>query len=151
MEFGAFAPHEIGVATVYPGVTAALLDAALGEGPAAVLCCFGSGTVPSESPGLEDVLREHARRQTVVAISQSGHGGVHLGAYAAAAALQAAGVVDGRDLTLEAALAALHVALACALDAPGTAAFVSGVARQSAGWRADRASPPHRVSRPAEV
>ncbi|WP_225733617.1 asparaginase domain-containing protein [Pseudoclavibacter sp. CFCC 13611] len=132
LEFGAFAPHEIGVAMVYPGVTAAQLDAALGNGPAAVLCCFGSGAVPSGTPGVEDVLRQHARRQTVVAISQSGHGGVHLGAYAAAAPLQTAGVVDGRDLTLEAALAALHVALACGLCGAGAADFVAAVAGQSA-------------------
>lgn len=132
LEFGAFAPHEIGVAMVYPGVTAAQLDAALGNGPAAVLCCFGSGAVPSGTPGVEDVLRQHARRQAVVAISQSGHGGVHLGAYAAAAPLQTAGVVDGRDLTLEAALAALHVALACGLYGAGAADFVAAVAGQSA-------------------
>lgn len=55
---------------------------------------------------------------TVVNVSQCLNGEVQQGAYATGAALDAAGVLPGLDLTPEAAFAKLHLLLARGLPAP---------------------------------
>lgn len=91
-----------------PGVTAGDLRAATGGGPdGLVLECYGTGNGPLERPGMAEALREACDRLPVVAISQCATGGVDLGRYAVARGLVDAGVIDGGDMTVEAALAKL--------------------------------------------
>lgn len=99
---------------VVPGLPAALLDAILDMAPRGlVIECYGSGTVPSVDGHMQTFLERLVRRGTVaVALSQAAHGGIRLGAYAAGSALVKAGVIDGRDMTFEAAFAKLHHLLA---------------------------------------
>ncbi|PWR20783.1 asparaginase [Zavarzinia compransoris] len=99
---------------VVPGMQPALLDALLDLGPQGlILECYGSGTVPGLGGRMLGFLeRAMNRGVVVVALSQALHGGVRLGTYAAGSALVKAGVIDGRDLTFEAAFTKLHHLLA---------------------------------------
>ena len=91
-----------------PGVTAEdLRCATLGSPDALVLECYGSGNAPMARPGMLGTLREIGDRMPVVAITQCAGGGVDLGRYAVGRELAAAGVIDGSDLTVEAAIAKL--------------------------------------------
>ncbi|WP_449277833.1 asparaginase domain-containing protein [Leucobacter sp. GX24907] len=91
-----------------PACTADDLRAAIGGRPdGLVLECYGSGNGPMSRPGMLGALREVCSDVPVVAITQCSSGGVDLSRYAVGQELAAAGVIDGSDLTLEAALAKL--------------------------------------------
>jgi L-asparaginase len=95
-----------------PGVTADDLRAAIGGRPdGLVLECYGTGTAPTARPGMVDALREACAAMPVVAVTQCDTGGIDFSRYAAADPLTACGVIDGGDMTLEAALAKLGFAL----------------------------------------
>lgn len=87
-----------------PAVTADDLRAAVGGRPdGLVLECYGSGNAPVARPGMLGTLRELCAALPVVAITQCATGGVDLARYAVGRELAAAGVIDGSDLTVEAA------------------------------------------------
>ncbi|WP_336651491.1 MULTISPECIES: asparaginase domain-containing protein [unclassified Leucobacter] len=91
-----------------PAVTAADLRAAVGGQPEGlVLECYGSGNAPMARPGMLGALREICGSLPVVAVTQCSVGGVDLARYAVGRELAAAGVIDGSDLTAEAATAKL--------------------------------------------
>ena len=91
-----------------PGVTAEDLRCATLSNPdALVLECYGSGNAPMARPGMLGTLREIGTRMPVAAITQCSGGGVDLTRYAVGRELAAAGVIDGSDLTVEAAIAKL--------------------------------------------
>ena len=91
-----------------PAVTAADLRALVGANPdGLVLECYGSGNAPMVRPGMPAVLREITAKIPVVAITQAALGGVSLGRYSVGHALAATGVIDGSDLTVEAAVSKL--------------------------------------------
>lgn len=95
-----------------PGVTADDLRAAIGGGPdGLVLECYGSGTAPTARPGIAEALREVCATLPVVAVTQCDTGGVDFARYAVAGQLALSGVIDGGDMTLEAAIAKLGFAL----------------------------------------
>ena len=96
---------------VVPGLTADTVRAVLGSGARGlVLSTYGTGTLPG---GLVPAL-ESARDADVVvlAVSQCLRGHIDLGRYEAGAAAEAAGVVSGGGMTVEAALAKTMVGLA---------------------------------------
>ncbi|TMV09029.1 asparaginase [Ruegeria sediminis] len=104
--------HSIAVLAVAPGVSAGVLEYAAETCDGFVLRCYGSGTVPN-TPGLRRALEiAGTRRIPVVAVSQCPEGGLAFGTYASAAILRRHGVIDGRDMTVEAAYAKLAYALA---------------------------------------
>ncbi len=113
--------HETGRAraaflSVAPGVPSDLFQHAAETCDGLVLRCYGSGTVPG-TPGLAKALATaHARDIPVLAVSQCPEGGMALGTYAAAAILRDHGVIDGRDMTVEAAYAKLTYILAANPD-----------------------------------
>lgn len=91
-----------------PAVTAADLRAMVGGQPdGLVLECYGSGNAPMARPGMLGTLREICGSMPVVAVTQCAVGGVDLARYAVGRELAAAGVIDGSDLTVEAATAKL--------------------------------------------
>lgn len=95
-----------------PGVTAADLRATLASSPAGlVLECYGSGNGPMSRPDMHTALREVAAAIPVVAITQCAVGTVDLTRYAVGRELASTGVIDGGDLTLEAAIGKLGFAL----------------------------------------
>lgn len=107
----AFGAHDVAVLAFAPGVSSRVFQLALRECDGVILRCYGSGTAP-EHPDLAEGLKIAAdRRIPVVAVSQCPEGGMALGTYAAGAILRDGGVIDGRDMTVEAAYAKLLFAL----------------------------------------
>jgi L-asparaginase len=138
--FELVAPESGSVQTLRwaPGFAAPTLPSVLALAPRAiVLCCYGAGTLPSLGGKMAEFLSQaRAMKVVVVAISQVAHGGLHLGAYAAGASLLDAGVVDGHDMTFEAAYAKLHhlVArgdVAAAIGTAMTSSLAGEVCQQS--------------------
>ena len=108
--------HKVAFLSVAPGVQTDLFEYAAQTCDGLVLRCFGSGTVPG-TQGLARALTTAANRAIpVVAVSQCPEGGMALGTYAAAAILRRHGVIDGGDMTVEAAYAKLTYALAHSAD-----------------------------------
>ncbi|MEX0278258.1 MAG: asparaginase [Ruegeria sp.] len=103
--------HQVAVLAMAPGVPDGLLEHPAETLDGMVLRCYGSGTAPATA-GLERALRICSdRRVPVVAVSQCPEGGMALGTYAAGAILRDNGVVDGRDMTVEAAYSKLNYVL----------------------------------------
>jgi len=106
----------IGILAMAPGMPASLLRHAAETCDGLVLRCFGSGTAP-DTEGLRTALEiARSRRIPVVGVSQCPEGGIALGTYAAARILLDHDVVDGRDMTVEAAYAKLAHTLALSAD-----------------------------------
>lgn len=106
------APARVISVRFVPGMIADDLRAAVGGNPdGLVLECYGSGNAPMSRPGMGEVLQEICARIPVVAVTQCAAGGVDAGRYAIGGELMATGVIDGADMTLEAALAKLGFGL----------------------------------------
>lgn len=102
-----------------PGLPLSVVQSMLDLKPQAlILQCYGAGNVPDRDPALLDMLGSANERGTVlVACSQSLHGAVAIGTYAAGAGMTAAGVVGARDMTFEAIYVKLHHLFALGLGA----------------------------------
>ncbi len=100
-----------------PGVTADDLRAAVGAQPdGLVLECYGSGNAPMARPGMAAALKEISDRMPIIAVTQCATGSVDSTRYAVGSELAATGVIDGADMTLEAALAKLSYLLDLGLE-----------------------------------
>ncbi|SHH03324.1 asparaginase [Cognatishimia maritima] len=102
---------DVAILAMAPGLSTGMFQYAAEQSDALLLRVYGSGTAP-ESAGLVRALRRAQDRGIpVLAVSQCPEGGMALGTYAAGAVLRDNGVIDGRDMTVEAAYAKLHHAL----------------------------------------
>lgn len=105
----------VGLVKVTPGLSPAVLSAAFDAHPrGVVLECYGAGTAPAFVAAVAG--EAVAKGGVVLAVTQCEDGPVHLDRYAVGAALARAGVIDGGDLTTEAALAKLGVLIDAELD-----------------------------------
>lgn len=105
---GGAARARVAVLRLYPGMSIELLRAALAAPmQGLVLECFGLGNGPHLDRDFIEVLTAARDRVAVVDVTQCPSGSVYLADYATGAAMKAAGVVPGADLTTEAALAKL--------------------------------------------
>ncbi|OAN54586.1 hypothetical protein A6A04_11705 [Paramagnetospirillum marisnigri] len=97
------------IATLSPGLGGAALGALLGHDSVkgCVLRGFGSGNAPADPHLLEAIRRTVAAGKPVVGVSQCLEGMVETGRYHSGLGLARAGVLDGGDMTPEAALAKL--------------------------------------------
>lgn len=107
---------KVAFLSVAPGVPTDLFQHAAETCDGLILRCYGSGTVPG-TPGLAAALSTaRTRAIPVLAVSQCPEGGMALGTYAAAAILRDHDVIDGRDMTVEAAYTKMHYTLATSPD-----------------------------------
>ncbi len=99
---------KVGALRLFPGISMELLRAAVAPPvQGLVLECFGVGNGPDHDREFIETLTEASERIAVVDVTQCPSGSVYLGDYATGAAMKAAGVIPGSDLTCEAALAKL--------------------------------------------
>jgi L-asparaginase len=98
---------------LYPGYTASLIRQVL-DMPldAVVLESYGAGNAPDTDPALLEAFAAATRRGVaIVNVSQCLSGRVSMETYATGVALARAGLISGRDMTPEAALAKLYFLL----------------------------------------
>ena len=109
-----------------PGITAARLEALLTPLPEAVILrAFGVGNVPSQEPGLTDVVERVIDAGTAVIVTSQCHESeVLLGHYEAGDALARSGAVGSRDMTLEAAYAKVQFLLSQGLTGDDLAGWM---------------------------
>lgn len=109
-----YARHDVAVIDLAPGMTAARLQAMVTPQPEAVILrAFGVGNVPSDEPGLTDVIAELIENEVAVIVTSQCHQAeVLLGHYETGDAIARAGAVGSRDMTLEAAYAKVQFLLA---------------------------------------
>ena len=121
-----YARHDVVVVDLVPGITAARLEALLTPLPEAVILrAFGVGNVPSQEPGLTDVIeRVIAAGTAVIVTSQCHESEVLLGHYEAGDALARSGAVGSRDMTLEAAYAKVQFLLSQGLTGDDLAGWM---------------------------
>jgi len=102
------------IVTLFPGIDASLLRAAADHHRAGlVLGLHGAGTGPTANPAIRHALTAiSADRIPLLGISQCPHGTLNPALYETGRQLADCGVLNGRDLTPEAALAKLHT-LSC--------------------------------------
>ena len=105
-----YTPASILPLRFVPGMTPRAVQALLDLQPQAfILQCYGSGNAPDRDPALVQMLtRANDAGTILIACSQSLHGKVTIGAYAAGAGMTAAGVLGAADMTFEAIFAKLH-------------------------------------------
>ena len=116
-ELPVYGRHVVLPVRFVPGMPVAAVQAMLDLKPhAVILQCYGAGNAPDRDPALMDMLA-HASAEGIVlaACSQSPHGQVAIGTYAAGAGMKAAGVLGARDMTFEALFTKLHHLLAVGL------------------------------------
>lgn len=99
-------PPHIGTLRLFPGITAEVVQHFLAQPlQGLVLEAYGSGNGPSNNARLLELFRQATDRGVIiVAVTQCGHGKVGLHDYETGHALADAGVISGRDMTVEAAL-----------------------------------------------
>ena len=121
-----YARHDVVVVDLVPGITAARLEALLTPLPEAVILrAFGVGNVPSQEPGLTDVVERVIDAGTpVIVTSQCHESEVLLGHYEAGDALARSGAVGSRDMTLEAAYAKVQFLLSQGLTGDDLAGWM---------------------------
>ena len=100
---------RVSILKVHPGITRQVVrNILLGpETRAVILETYGSGNAPS-SQWFVDIVKEAAEMGKILMnVTQCMSGTVNMGIYATGKALEKAGVVSGRDITTESALAKL--------------------------------------------
>lgn len=127
-----YARHDVAVIDMAPGITAARLEAMLTPRPeAAILRAYGVGDIPSDEPGLTDVIADALHDGVPVIIaSQCQQAEVLLGHYEVSDAIARAGAIGSGDMTLEAAYAKVMFLLSQGVDA---ADFGTWMTRSIAG------------------
>ncbi|SBS33181.1 L-asparaginase 1 [Marinomonas aquimarina] len=110
-----FALDSVGVLPLYPSMPKSAYQGFLDDEQckAVVLHTYGAGNIADSNPDLVAFLEAmQARKKVVINVTQCAHGGTSQGAYAAGSLLNRLSILDGKDITLEAAFTKAHWLLA---------------------------------------
>lgn len=111
---------NIALVKLFPGINAGTLGCLLQnkEIKAVILETYGAGNAPN-APWFETLLNEAtAQGKLLVNVTQCSGGSVQMGQYETSVQLQKAGVINGKDITTEAALAKLMYLLGAKIPLP---------------------------------
>lgn len=103
----------VAIIRLFPGLTQPILHAMLNaEGlKGVVLETFGAGNAPTETWFVEELHQAIDNGLTIINISQCRGGSVEMGKYETSTLLQQIGLLNGKDMTTEAAITKLMVTL----------------------------------------
>lgn len=102
---------SISILPFAPGASFDVFAYAMNVCDGIVMRCYGSGTAPNTEQLQQALANAQRRCIPVIAVSQCAEGGIALGRYASDQLLLEHGVIDGRDMTVEAAYVKLALAL----------------------------------------
>ncbi|MBJ7551767.1 asparaginase [Marinomonas ostreistagni] len=106
-----FLNHSVAVLPLYPSMPKSAYQGFLEDDQcrAVVLQTYGAGNIADSNESYVEFLQAmQAAKKVVVNVTQCSHGGTSQGAYAAGSLLERLSVLDGKDITLEAAFSKLH-------------------------------------------
>ena len=110
--------NSVGVLVLHPGLSHYAYEGFLNdpECKAVIIQTYGAGNIADQNEGLVEFLSNMQQAsKTVINVTQCAHGGTAQGAYASGSLLCKLGILDGKDITLEAAFAKIHWLLAQSL------------------------------------
>ncbi|MDG1397578.1 MAG: asparaginase [Polaribacter sp.] len=101
--------ENIAILKLFPGITKSVVDAILNieNLQGIVLETYGSGNAPSETWFLESLKKAISKNIKIVNVTQCEGGSVVQGHYETSVGLKAIGVISGKDITTESAIAKL--------------------------------------------
>ncbi len=100
---------QVAILKMFPGITENVVNAILDvpDLKGIVLETYGAGNAPNVKWFIESINKAIERRIIIFNVTQCSQGRVEMGMYKTSVELERAGVVDGRDITTEAAITKL--------------------------------------------
>lgn len=105
--------QNVAIIKLFPGITNAILNGIfeIPDLKAVILETYGSGNAPTEKWFLESIEKAIEKGIYVVNVTQCSGGSVILGKYEASEYLKKLGIINGKDITTEAAVTKLMILL----------------------------------------